>query len=95
MKIASTGMEMFGKRLFSFFFSNVRHLCLKISILDVDSIFDWLNLQSLKAFSFFTVFSSPVNSRKHHFSDSKHFHDRGLHFHLMNVSSTAVDLIST
>jgi hypothetical protein len=64
MKIASTGMEMFGKRLFSYFFSNVCHLCLKISILDVDSIFDWLNLQSLKAFSFFTAFFSPKNFKK-------------------------------
>ena len=94
LKLASTTGKMISNTLFPFCCPNMLHSCLKSPILDVESSFHQLIFQYQVAFYLFTAFFSHIWSKKHHFSDSKHFHARGFNFHGINAPSTTVDLIS-
>lgn len=76
---------MFEKDSPPFFHPNLRHLCLKNSILDKYFLFHQMNLKFQVAFPYFIAIFPPICSRKHHFCVSKHFHGRGLNFQQMNV----------
>ena len=94
MKIASTGVKMFEKRLFSISCPNSCLLSLKNLIPDVEFHFYQLILQFKDGFYFIKALFSHFCSIKHHFSFSKHFHERELRFHQMKVQSIVVDLTS-
>ena len=95
MKITSTTGKMFENTFFSYCCPSLLHLWLKNLIPDVESTFHELIFQSYSGFYNFMASFFNVCSKKHHFSDSKHFPRREFNFHGINVQSTAGNLIST
>ena len=95
LKLASTTGEMFENTLFSHCWSNLLHSWHKYPIFDVELSIYQLIFHSKAVFYYSTAFIFYIRSKKHHFCDSKHFHDSRFNFNDMNVQSTTVDLIST